>query len=169
MKKIFIVGIVASGKTTLAKCLSHKLNIPWHELDQVVHDRLNQAQTKRTDGEQRAIIEDIDARYGMWIFEGTDRKSYQCLYEMADTIIHLDPPLWIRRKRIITRFLKQRMQLEKCHYKPDVHMLKMMFKWTNDYEKNRKEIEEKMEAYNFKLIRICDQKSLKNLLESITV
>jgi len=31
--KIYIIGSVASGKTTMAKKLSKLLNIPWHELD----------------------------------------------------------------------------------------------------------------------------------------
>ena len=31
MKKVFIIGTVASGKTTLAKRLSEKINIPWYE------------------------------------------------------------------------------------------------------------------------------------------
>ncbi|WP_162262889.1 EutP/PduV family microcompartment system protein, partial [Paenibacillus sp. Soil787] len=37
MKKILIIGIVASGKTTLAKRLSKKINVPWYELDSIVH------------------------------------------------------------------------------------------------------------------------------------
>jgi adenylate kinase family enzyme len=35
--KIFIVGIVASGKTTLARKLSRELIIPWYEGDCIVH------------------------------------------------------------------------------------------------------------------------------------
>ncbi|WP_440338356.1 shikimate kinase [Lysinibacillus sphaericus] len=34
--KIHIIGSVGSGKTTLAKELSAKLNIPYYELDNVV-------------------------------------------------------------------------------------------------------------------------------------
>lgn len=37
MRKVFILGIVASGKTTLEKKLSKKMNIPWYELDSIVH------------------------------------------------------------------------------------------------------------------------------------
>ena len=35
--KILIIGIVASGKTTLAKQLSKKLNIQYYEIDSIVH------------------------------------------------------------------------------------------------------------------------------------
>ncbi|WP_277619935.1 hypothetical protein [Listeria aquatica] len=35
--KIWIIGSVASGKTTLAKELQKELGIPYHELDVFVH------------------------------------------------------------------------------------------------------------------------------------
>lgn len=54
---------------------------------------------------------------------------------MAEIIIFLDTPLHIRRLRIITRFIKQRLGIEKCNYYPTFEMLKKMFKWTNDFEK----------------------------------
>lgn len=72
MKKILILGIVASGKTTLAKEISQKINIPWYELDTIVHHETPHGRNKRTPDEQIAVIQDID-RHGAWIFEGTDR------------------------------------------------------------------------------------------------
>ena len=52
MRKIFIVGIVASGKTTLAKQLGTDINICWYELDSIVYHQtgtkeLNVHQTSR--------------------------------------------------------------------------------------------------------------------------
>lgn len=38
--KILIIGIVASGKTTLAKKLEQQLNIKHYEIDSIVHDDL---------------------------------------------------------------------------------------------------------------------------------
>lgn len=83
MRKIFILGIVASGKTTLAKKLSKKMNIPWYELDSIVHHQTAEGRYKRTPDEQVEVIKDV-ARTGQWIFEGTDRESYECLFDMAD-------------------------------------------------------------------------------------
>ena len=37
-QKIYIIGPVGSGKTTLAKKLAHKLNIKYYELDKVAWD-----------------------------------------------------------------------------------------------------------------------------------
>jgi len=162
MKKIFIIGIVASGKTTLAKCLSTHLDIPWYELDCIVHYQMNNERIKRTPHEQIRVIKEIDEQ-GPWIFEGTDRESYQCLYDMADTIIFLDPPLWKRRIRIITRYLKQQLGLEHSHYKSNLNMLKMMFQWTNDFERSRGYFEAKLNLYKDKVIRLNDTNRLERL------
>ncbi|WP_152393110.1 P-loop NTPase family protein [Paenibacillus guangzhouensis] len=163
MQKIFIIGIVASGKTTLAKQLSKEMNIPWYELDNIVHHQTDEGRMKRTPEEQVEVIMEID-RGGKWIFEGTNRESYQCLLDMADTIVFLDPPLWKRKVRIFTRFLKQNLGIEKCNYKPDIKMLKLMYKWTRDFENNRLAIEAQLNVYNNKLIRVSDKNMMSTIL-----
>lgn len=83
---------------------------------------------------------------------------------MADTIIFLDPPLWKRQIRIFTRFLKQKLHIEECHYVPDLAMLKMMYKWTRDFEKSREAFEADLSLYNHKLIRLSNKKRYKQLI-----
>lgn len=160
MKKILILGIVASGKTTLAKEISQKINIPWYELDTIVHHETPHGRNKRTPDEQIAVIQDIDC-HGAWIFEGTDRESYRCLWDKADTIIFLDTPLWKRKTRIFLRFIKQKLGIEKSHYTSDVQMLKMMYKWTRDFERNRVNFEKRLQPYHHKLIILTDNKKLE--------
>ncbi len=169
LKKILIIGIVASGKTTLAKQLSEILHIPWYELDCIVHYKTGAVRYKRTADEQLGVIHDID-QYGEWIFEGVDRSSYRCLFDMADTILFLDPPLWKRRIRIFTRFLKQNLGIETCDYKPDLKMLSMMYTWTRDFEEHREEFESRLIMYKDKVIRLYDNpdlSALKNRLHPI--
>lgn len=48
MEKIYIVGSVASGKTTFAKELSVSLDIPWFELDCIVYQKTENGRYKRT-------------------------------------------------------------------------------------------------------------------------
>ncbi|NUU76474.1 AAA family ATPase [Paenibacillus xylanilyticus] len=163
MKKILILGIVASGKTTLARELSQKLNIPWYELDTIVHHDTPHGRNKRTPDEQVTVIKDID-RSGPWIFEGTDRESYRCLWDMADTIIFLDTPLRKRKIRIFLRFIKQNLGLEKSHYKSDWQMLKMMYAWTRDFERNRVDFEKRLQHYDQKLMILTDNKKIEVLL-----
>lgn len=59
MRKILIIGIVASGKTTFAKKLSDILNIPYYELDDIVHNKEIKGRPKRTVEEQKKHIRNI--------------------------------------------------------------------------------------------------------------
>jgi adenylate kinase family enzyme len=162
MRKILIVGIVASGKTTLARQMSRRMDIPWYELDSIVHHRSIDEGSMRKPNEQVALIMEID-RGGAWIFEGVDRSSYQCLYELADTVIFLDTPLWKRKIRIFTRYLKQQLGIEKCEYTSDWAMLRNMYKWTRDSERKRGEFEAKMVLYKDKLVWVRRRKDLKQV------
>ena len=164
MKKILIVGIVASGKTTLAKKLSLRLDIPWFELDSIVHKRVEKQRIKQSPEEQMKEIDSINA-CGYWIFEGVYRASYHRLLDMADTIVFLDTPLWIRKYRIFVRFIKQKLNVESCEYKPDLHMLKMMYKWTNDFERNRADFATLLNEYRHKLIVISKPSQLNKFFE----
>ncbi|MDO3412492.1 hypothetical protein QWJ34_22195 [Saccharibacillus sp. CPCC 101409] len=163
-QKIRIVGIIASGKTTLARRLSERLGIPWHELDSVVYRSEGTERYKRKPEEQRKLLEQID-RSGSWIFEGTDRSVHTFLYERADAIIFLDPPLWKRRMRIVSRWIKQRTGREECAYKPDLSILKLMFRWTRDFERDRPRFEAKLDSYGAKVLRITNTAEAERLLE----
>ena len=63
---------------------------------------------------------------------------------MADKIIYLDIPVKVRKKRIFTRFVRQLFGIEKCNYTVNLKMLKLMYKWTNDFEKDKNSFEEKI-------------------------
>ena len=146
--KILIVGPVGTGKTTYAKRISEESNIKYWEIDSIVHDDKNSI--KRDEKAQRKIIDEIN-KNSNWIIEGVLRKNLYYLLEMADTIMFIDTPKDIRTKRIIKRFIKQKLHLEKCNYKPTLKMLKKMFEWSNEFEQNRDEFEKLLSKYNEKL------------------
>lgn len=158
--KILIIGIVASGKTTLAKRLSSELGIDHYEIDSIVHDDLKKI--KRSDDEQNKIIDDIDKNKN-WILEGTLRRNLYSLLEKADRIIYIDIPLCVRKKRIITRYIKQKFRIEQCNYKPSLEMVKRMFEWTKDFDKNRRVIlENELIKYDDKLVVLNSVKEVEN-------
>lgn len=157
--KILIVGSVASGKTNLARKLENKLNIKYFEIDSIVHDDIKKI--KRTNEEQKEIIDRINNENKDWIIEGTLRKNLNYLLDYADKIIYLNIDVKIRKRRIIKRFIKQRLKLEKCNYNPNFEMLKLMFKWTNDFEENKVDFENKLEKYNDKLITLSKINEVK--------
>ena len=157
--KVLIIGSVASGKSTLAKRLSIENGIKHYEIDSIVHDDLNKR--KRSLNEQIKIIENINLSND-WIIEGTLRKNLDMLLDMADLIIYLDVSLFVRKFRILSRFIKQKVGLEKCNYESNVKMLMMMYRWTNDFENNKFKFFEKLNKYNNKLVRLSRILTINN-------
>jgi adenylate kinase family enzyme len=166
--KILIFGIVASGKTTLARKLSKELNIPYFEGDCIAWGFPNEKRYKRSNVEQESIIAKINENES-WIIEGTYRESQRFVYDLADKVSFLDTPLYKRKLRIITRFVKQKIGLEKSNYKPTFEMLKHMFKWTKDFEKDRQTHESRLLNYKDKVIWIKSQKELEGIFQTFLV
>lgn len=163
--KLLIIGSVASGKTTFSKKLSKKLSIKHFEIDSVVHD--DEVGRKRTEEEQKEIFDKINSENNDWIIEGILRKNLYYLLDYADKIIFLDIPVRKRKIRIITRFIKQKLGIEKCNYKPTINMLKMMFKWTKEFEENKSIFEEKIEKYKDNLIILNTVEEVEKSYEEI--
>ena len=147
--KILIIGPVGAGKTTLAKQLSKKYNIKHYEIDSIVHDD-SEGGRKRSEEEQNKIINQIDQEKD-WIIEGTLRKNLYYLLEISEKIVYLDVPKRTRIVRILTRFIKQKLKIEKSNYKPTLKMLKLMYKWSREHENNKYELEECLNKHKEKL------------------
>jgi adenylate kinase family enzyme len=163
MNKIYIIGSVASGKTTLSKEISNVTGIPCYELDSIVHQKVAGGQRKRTPDEQVAEIDRIDNE-GDWIIEGTYRKTCDKVMDISDVIIFLDTTLWLRKVRIIKRFVKQQLGIEKCNYKSDIVMLRLMFKWTNDFETDRDAFNNMLSQYHEKVYIVKRKEEAMELL-----
>ena len=159
--KYLIIGSVGSGKTTLSKKIVEKLNIDSYEIDSIVHDDKNKI--KRTHNEQVELIKEINEDRE-WIMEGTLRKNLYFLLDMADIIIYLDISKFRIKKNILTRFIKQKMQIEKCNYNPTLKMLSNMFKWAKQFEKNKKEFHNTLAVYHKKTIILRNRKEINNYI-----
>ncbi len=133
-KRIHIIGSVGSGKTTLAKELSFKFDIPYYELDNVVWKRHSSGDIRRTEQERERYLNNI-LQSDSWILEGVHQEDWvsNC-FQSADLIIFLDTKYSIRIYRIIKRFFKQKPRLEKSNYQPTVHIFFKMFRWNRHFE-----------------------------------
>lgn len=164
--KILIFGSVASGKTTLAKRLSQELKIPYFEGDRIAWGFPNEKRYKRSYEEQKNVILKINQNES-WIIEGTYRESQRSAYDYADKIIFLDLPLKQRKLRILTRFIRQKIGLEPCAYKPSMEMLKQMYQWTSDFERDREVHEARLMRYREKLIWVKSEGELDGILNKL--
>ncbi len=168
MEKIYITGSVGSGKSTLAKKMSETYRIPYYELDKVVHKRIGGnkrlGNEKRSETERDKIFSDIISS-DKWIIEDGLRECFKKGLEYADTIILLDIPFSLIRFRIIMRWIKQNLRLEKCEYKPSFYILKFMFKWSRWFNENKTLFLQNFSPYESKLI-VLDRKRIKSYLKS---
>lgn len=138
-RRIHIIGSVGSGKTTLAK----ELSIPYYEIDNIIFERHSTGDTRRSDKEIVKKLEEI-IKSEAWILEGTSTKEWIIKsFETADCIIFLDIPYLIRLRRVLFRYVKQLLKVEKTNYKPTFSMLINMVKWNHKFNKANK-----IEFYN---------------------
>ncbi len=167
--KLYIVGPVGSGKTTLARRLSKELGVPRFHLDQVAHQRDRTAKIgnrKRPEAQRDAIFQGILAREA-FILEDTGRPCFAQGLEAADHILLLEPPTWVRLGRILLRWVRQNLGKEPCSYRPTWTMLKDMFLWTRDYNTGEDGVRARAEQYSNKLTVVRSQEELEQFLHNL--
>lgn len=168
IKKIHIIGSIGSGKTTLAKQLATQLKIPHYELDNIVWER-------HPDGDKKRSITARNARLNKtiqkeaWIIEGAHHTWIAPSIEEADLIIFLDTKLTTRKQRILTRFIKQKLNIEPANYQPTLKTLGFLYQYNTIFENEAKpEILKLLEPYKEKVKWIQTSKELRTLIKTDT-
>jgi adenylate kinase family enzyme len=152
INKIYIIGPVGSGKSTLARKLSKEYSFVCCELDSIVYEPDLSSPT----GNRKRPVEERDSMLNSilsnkrWIVEDAGRAYFEVALQKADSIIHLEPPMLVRKWRILLRWIKQNLKLEKSGYTPSLKMLKAMFKWTSNYGIGTDGVKERLNPYKHK-------------------
>ncbi|RCW39739.1 AAA family ATPase [Paenibacillus prosopidis] len=167
-RKVHIIGSVGSGKTTLARNLSTKLNIPHYELDNVVWKRHKTKDIKRTDEERDQHLSAI-IQSDAWIVEGAHYNEWVFQsFNNADLIIFLDTDHLKRKYRIVRRFILQLLRIEKSNYRPTFEIFRNMFIWNDNFENRIKpKMLNKLEQYYSKSITLKDNIEIIKYLNSL--
>ncbi len=162
-KKIHIIGSVGSGKTTLGKQLAATLDLPVYEIDNIVWERSPSGDRRRSDDVRDAYLEKI-VQTDAWILEGVHHKWVGSSFEKADLIIFLDTSYTKRTYRIIKRYCRQKLGLEKANYQPNYKIFRSMFKWNADFEsKSKPEIFKSLAIYPDKVLIVKSSRDLQHL------
>lgn len=170
ISKLYIVGPVGSGKTTLAKKLSRHYGLPCCELDGIVYEPNPEAPNgnrKRASADRDAIFCSV-LNQDAWIMEDTGRPCFEDGWKRADSILLLEPAARVRKFRILRRWLRQNLQLEHCGYIPDYQMLKCMFRWSDNYDNGTDEVKRRLLPYRSKLSIVKTNRDLDRYVKMHT-
>lgn len=160
MRKIYIIGPVGSGKSTLSRILSDKYNINYYELDKVVWD--DNIGIKRSDEEISKQFNKI-IKGKSWIIEDVGRKKFRDGISEADIVYYINLSRITLYKRCIFRWVKQVFGLEKYNYKPTIKGLIQMIGWVNSDLKNKSDKIDFIKN-NSKKYEIISKKDIKRII-----
>lgn len=99
-----------------------------------------------------------------WIIEDVGRSCFSEGFKQADKIVLLDIPFHVRKRRIVLRWVKQRMGIEKSSYRPSYAMLKCMLGWAKNYDSGKGELHDRIKSYEDKLITLHDNKEINKFI-----
>ena len=162
--KIHIIGCSGTGKTYLAKKLSKKYNIQHFDLDDIQWDNsadgygLKMPVNKREELLKQILIQES------WIIEGVYYAWVTESFQIADVIYVLDLPSYIYKYRIIIRFIKRKLGIEKGKNETFKSVYNLL-KWTNKYQNNNlKEIKTILKQYERKVVWISNSRGIDRII-----
>lgn len=157
--KIYIIGPVGSGKTTLSKKLSKKYGINRYELDKVAWDDEN-GNIKRSDEEAKKLFEEI-IKNKSWIIEDVGRNKFKKGRDEADVIYYLKISRLKSYCRVTKRWIKQKLGKEVYNHPPTFKQLLYFISTVNSYYKKEKIKLKELEEYKDKVIYVKSSKEIK--------
>lgn len=167
MKKILIVGSGGAGKSTLAKEIGRRLNLPVIHLD-AHYWKAGWVHMEFPEWDEK-VMEFLEGE--AWVMDGNYAKTLPMRLDRADTAIFLDAS----RMKCIYRIFKRRVQYhnkvredigEGCPEKLDLEFVK----WVWDYNKRSgetvKAILEEAKSRK-KIIMLKSKRDIKNFLNTL--
>ncbi|MFF0227292.1 adenylate kinase [Streptomyces sp. NPDC004629] len=111
MRRILVVGVTGAGRSTLARAVSARLDLPYHEMDALYFDGPDWSVNA-------GLAEDVAALTAepRWVFDSLGYPEVRDLmWERADTVLWLDYPRRVVMPRILRRSLRRTVTREVVH------------------------------------------------------
>lgn len=167
MKKILIIGNTGAGKTTFARELSPKLNLPIVHLDKLYWcGEWEHVSREKFDALLQAELEKEE-----WIIDGNFNRTLPLRLEFCDTVFFFDfspfACLWGVTKRVIKNYGKSRNDMggncPEYFDKNKIELYKSLFKYN---KRNRKRYYEMLRNSNAEVIVFKKRKDVKEYIKS---
>ena len=164
MNRIYLFGGTASGKTTLAKKISEITKIPFYTTDEFVYKK--DWTNKYSDSRRDAMLKKA-ANKKKWIIEGVHRGDWIFpAFKKADFVIILDLPRKVLLKRVISRYIKRKIQNaeKKENWKDTFLLLKYAYIYKKDNLVYHKQF---IQDYKKDYVILKNQSEINNFLKKI--
>jgi adenylate kinase family enzyme len=108
MQRIHVVGTSGAGKTTFAKALARRLNVPHVEIDAVFWG------PNWTEAPRDVLRERLAAILSgpRWVVDGNYGSVRDLVWSLADTVVWLDYPLPVVLGRVVRRTVRRLLRRE---------------------------------------------------------
>ncbi len=131
--KIHIIGGPGSGKTFLAEKLSKELGVRHYDLDDLQWDNQSDSYgVKRSPDERDRLLADV-LNQEDWIIEGVYYAWCQQCFAEADKIYVLSVPRYKYKSRMIRRFVRRKLGLERGK-KETLKSLFQLLRWADKFQ-----------------------------------
>lgn len=166
MERIMIVGCGGAGKSTLARQLGEKLDLPVVHLDKLFW-KPNWVQVSQ---EEFDALHQAELAKERWIIDGNFNRTIDQRIERCDTVIYMDfsrfACLWGVVKRVLTTYGTVRPDMgEGCPERIDFEFLK----WVWNFNKNKRERYYRLlnETTHAETIVLKNRRMVKRFLNSL--
>lgn len=166
--RITILGLSASGKTTLAKKIAKRTGIPRLEIDRTWFSEGDHS--AKSEKEKERVRKKIEAEVAKfikkpnWVSDGLYRRVQPEILMRADIIVFLDVPLWRRWIRHAKRIYRKDRHPE-LDWWSELSHFHAMLKLAGD---RFKYLQKFLEKYPEKVVRLKSGKDIGNFLSEIT-
>lgn len=107
-RRISVVGTTGSGKTTVAREISKRLQLPHIELDALYWDENWTGVSDQVFRDR--VIRAINAE--RWVIDGNYSRVRNLVWERADTVVYLNYSFWRTFWQLFMRTIKRSIQQE---------------------------------------------------------
>ena len=132
-RRIHIVGGPGSGKSVTAAKLAESCGIPSIDLDRLFWHQASDRYGVKAPPEERDVALKRILAQPTWIIEGVYHRWVRRCFEQADVVLIMNTPVWLRHWRILVRFLKRRLGLEKSKHE-SISDLVGLLRWNHSYD-----------------------------------